>query len=244
MEEEITLEELLQFIVEDKGGTPQEYRDLMEYIAYHETGPVAPGLPDQRMDPKARQYTYDKKLKKYVQDGLGRGLFMYEAGEGKSGNSAVNRLYNYLTKTKNVAAPKWVENLQGLNKNVDVSKLSADQQKMLFLADHRMRDKSNFSELWDGTKDRPTWWADYHWAGDAEDYEKKIQAFTISEKALDSTKTLKAKEEENEMKKNMAPYLSESNKTDNFMGVNTFKKIMDGLLGLRSSLVDSLPKNK
>ena len=244
MEEEITLDELLQLIIQDKGGTPQEYKDLMEYIAYHETGPVAPGLPDQRMDPKARQYTYDEKLKKYVQDGYGRGLFMYEAGEGRSANSAVNRLYRYLTQVKNVDAPKWVESLQGLNKNVDVSKLSADQQKMLFLADHRMRERSNFSELWDGTKDRSTWWADYHWTGEAEDYNKKLKAFTLSEAALDSVKALKKKREELELKKNMAPFLSDSNNVDNVVKESYFKRLMDSMMGIRSAIVDSMSKDR
>ena len=65
--DEIDLNELLQIIIRDKGGTPADYHQLMDYIAYHETGPVHPSVPDQRMKPDAQQYIYDEKLDKYVE---------------------------------------------------------------------------------------------------------------------------------------------------------------------------------
>ena len=40
MEEEIGLEQLLDIIIRDKGGSKDDYNKLMDYIAYHETGPV------------------------------------------------------------------------------------------------------------------------------------------------------------------------------------------------------------
>ena len=229
--DEIGLNELLQLVINDKGGKSQQYRQLMDYIAYHETGPVAQGLPDQRMDPKARQYTYDKKLKKYVQDGRGRGLFMYEAGEGGSANSAVNRLYEYLTEVKNVDVPQWVENLTGQNKNVDVSKLDEDQQKMLFLADHRMRDGSDFSKVWSGEQDFSEFWTYSHWRGNnptQELIQKKMNLFDASMTHKDSTDAVRELELEQMYKNNMAPYLSLQNQPQKLPSEKTITDIIFG----------------
>ena len=46
---EIGLSELLQLIIRDKGGTADQYNQLMDYIAFHETGPA------QRMSASAQQ---------------------------------------------------------------------------------------------------------------------------------------------------------------------------------------------
>jgi len=241
MEEEITLDELLQIIIRDKGGTPQEYKDLMEYIAYHETGPVAPGLPDQRMKPDAKQWrNVDGK---WTQDGTGKGLFMFESHENAGGNMASNYLAQILA-AEGIEKPQWLNKIWEGKKSVDASKLSEDQQKMLFLAYHRNHPRSNFSELWEGTKDRPSWWADYHWAGDKEKYDKHVKGFTLSEAALDSVKALKNKREELELKKNMAPFLSDSNNVNNVVEESYFKRLMDSMLGIRSAIVDSMSKER
>ena len=73
----------------------------MDYIAYHETGPVHPSVPDQRMKPDAQQYIYDEKLDKYVPSGTGKGLFMFESHieydkEGKPLSTGGNMASNYL----------------------------------------------------------------------------------------------------------------------------------------------------
>ena len=206
MEDEITLDELLQIIIRDKGGTPQDYYDLMDYIAYHETGPVHHSVPDQRMKPDAQQYIYDQKTKKYLPTGTGKGLFMFESHPEAGGNMASNWLENILTK-EGVEMPQWHRDIWEGTKSVDASKLTADQQKMLFLAYHRMHPKSDFSELWSEKKDKPQWWADYHWAG-TENIPKHIEAFTQSMAAKDSSDLRKLKEQQLELEENLSPVLN------------------------------------
>ena len=142
--DEIGLNEFIQLIIADKGGTMNDYNQLMDYIAYHETG------SKQRMSPTAVQISGNEEDGFY--DGPGRGLFMFEIGEKKGGNSAVNRTVNYF-KEKNLPLPKWLHDLSigsKESKSVDVKGLSPDQQKILFLGNHRMHPVADFSKLWSG----------------------------------------------------------------------------------------------
>ena len=222
--DEIDLNELLQLIIKDKGGSPQQYNQLMDYVAFHETG------HEQRMDPKARQITDSGK-----KDGVGRGLFMFEAGEGKGGNAAANRLHNYF-QSVGADSPKWLLNIKGLNKNVDATKLTADQQKMLFLGNHRMRTESNFSNIWSGEQSYGDFWQKDHWVGlsDATEEQKqaKLDLFNKSMLAKDSTDALRAKEEELMYKQNMAPHLSDSNNINKLPQIND---ILKGIFGAQDS---------
>ena len=154
--EEIGLNELLQLIIQDKGGTPQQYNQLMDYISFHETGPA------QRFDPSAKQTK-----------GPGRGLFQFEVGENKGGNLAVNRTVNYL-KRNNIDIPNWLNDVWEQKKSVDVSSLSADQQKMLFLGYHREHQTSNFSDIWSGQQSIPQFWLQKHWAGQGSSTEEEV----------------------------------------------------------------------
>tara|TARA_Y100001938_G_scaffold129497_1_gene184467 strand:+ start:6465 stop:7157 length:693 start_codon:yes stop_codon:yes gene_type:complete len=217
--DEIGLKELLQLVINDKGGSPQQYRELMDYIAYHETG------QEQRMDPKAVQITDDGK-----KEGFGRGLFMYEAGEGNSGNSAANRLHAYL-QSKNLPSPQWLLDIKGYQKNVDASKLNADQQKMLFLGDHRMREGSNFSKIWSGEQDLTEFWAYSHWKGKnptQEQIEEKMNLFDANMTHKDSTDAIKELRQEEMYKKNMAPYLSLQNQTLKLPSEKTITELIFG----------------
>lgn len=246
--DEIDLNELLQIIIRDKGGTPADYHQLMDYIAYHETGPVHPSVPDQRMKPDAQQYIYDEKLDKYVPSGTGKGLFMFESHieydkEGKPLSTGGNMASNYLEqilKEEGIEMPEWHRKIWKGKKKVDASKLTADQQKMLFLAYHRQHPNSNFSELWSGKKQMPQWWGDYHWAGDKEEYASKVNDFILNMAHSDSTKALKAKKEELMYKQNMAPYLSDSNNIDK---LPKEKNILDMIFGTKdSSLIKNINK--
>ena len=187
--DEIGLNELLQLVINDKGGRSQQYRELMDYIAYHETG------PEQRMDPKAVQITSDGK-----KDGYGRGLFMYEAGAGNSANSAANRLH-------------------------------ADQQKMLFLGDHRMRTGSDFSKLWSGDQDISEFWTYSHWKGDnptQEQIQEKMDLFDAAMTHKDSTDAVRELQLEQMYKDNMAPYLSLKNQPQKLPSEKTITDIIFG----------------
>ena len=224
MEDEIGLEQLLDIIIRDKGGSKDDYNKLMDYIAYHETGPVDSSVPDQRMNPAAQQYIYDEKLKKYVPSGTGKGLFMFESHieydkEGKPLSTGGNMASNYLAQIledEGIDKPQWLTNIWAGKKKVDASKLTADQQKMLFLAYHRQHPKSHFSELWEGTLTKPQWWGKYHWAGDEDELAGKEGLFEKSMLSKDiydaEQKKIKAAEEKKlqqlEIKKNSAPFLS------------------------------------
>ena len=222
---EIDLNEFLQLIIRDKGGTPEQYHQLMDYIAFHETG------PKQRMDPKAKQISQKEDGTFY--DGPGRGLFMFEVGEKEGGNTAVNRTVKYF-KDNNLPLPKWLYDLSmgsKESKSVDVSSLTADQQKILFLGNHREHPVSNFSKLWSGEQSIQDFWAENHWSGE-EDVEGHIDLFSKNMLAQDSIKELKAKEEELMLKQNMAPFLADSNNINN---LPTEKNILDTIFGAQDS---------
>tara|TARA_R100000700_G_C3172071_1_gene146619 strand:- start:69 stop:737 length:669 start_codon:yes stop_codon:yes gene_type:complete len=216
---EIDLNEFLQLIIRDKGGTPQQYNQLMDYIAFHETGPA------QRMSPTAVQ---ERKEKDHIR--YGRGLFQFEMGDKKGGNTASNRLANILDR-EGIEKPQWLIDIWENKKSVDASKLTADQQKMLFLAYHRDHEKSNFSKLWSGEQSIPEFWSKYHWAG-KEDIQGKLDLFNKSMIAKDSTDALKAKKEELMYKQNMAPYLSDSNNINKLPKEND---ILNSIFGTKSS---------
>ena len=217
--DEIGLSELMQLIIRDKGGTAQQYNQLMDYIAFHETGPA------QRMNPKAIQERKEKDSIRY-----GRGLFQFEMGDKKGGNTASNRLANILDR-EGIEKPQWLIDIWENKKSVDASKLTADQQKMLFLAYHRDHDNANFSNIWSGQQSVPEFWSKYHWAG-KDDIQGKVDLFNKSMLAKDSTDALKSKKEELMYKQNMAPYLSDSNNINNLPKTND---ILNSIFGAQDS---------
>ena len=163
--------------------------------------------------------------------------------EGKPLSTGGNMASNYLEqilKEEGIEMPEWHRKIWKGKKKVDASKLTADQQKMLFLAYHRKHPNSNFSELWSGKKQMPQWCGDYHWAGDKEEYASKVNDFILNMAHSDSTKALKAKKEELMYKQNMAPYLSDSNNIDK---LPKEKNILDMIFGTKdSSLIKNINK--
>ena len=220
MEDEIGLSELLDIIIRDKGGSVQDYEKLMEYIAFHETGPA------QRMDPKALQERKEKGNVRY-----GRGLFQFEMGEGKGGNTAANRLANLLDR-EGVEKPQWLIDIWENKKSVDASKLTAEQQKMLFLGNHREHPDANFSKIWSGEQSVPEFWLNYHWAGSKDEAQEKLDLFNKSVLAKDSVDAIKAREEELMYKQNMAPFLSDTNNINNIPKVSD---LFNSIFGNKSS---------
>lgn len=243
--DEIGLNELLQLIIRDKGGSPQQYNQLMDDIAFHETGPVHPSVPDQRMKPDAVQYTYDAEKDKYVPDGTGRGLFMFEShlekdpktGEllSTGGNMASNYLAQILKK-EGIEMPEWHRKVWAGKKTVDASKLTADQQKMLFLAYHRQHPKSNFSEYVSGELSEDKWWAKSHWAG-TDDIPGHMDLFNKSMLAKDSLEARNIREEELFQIKDKVPFQSAENDINNLPSKDD---ILKGIFGAQdSSLIES-----
>ena len=185
--DEIGLNELLQLIIKEKGGTPKQYNKMMDYIAFHETG------HKQRMDPKAKQISGNEKDGFF--DGPGRGLFQFEVGENKGGNLAVNRTVNYLERNDQFV-PQWLRQLWRGKKSVDVSKLNADQQKMLFLGYHREHPTSDFTKVWNNKQTVQNFWAENHWAGDKENLTAKLALFNKNITAKDSIDALNIRKAE------------------------------------------------
>jgi len=223
--DDLKLEDLIEIIIADKGGTPQQYYDMMDYIAFHETG------AEQRMKADAVQITDDGS-----KDGPGKGLFMFETGYKRGANSAINRTVDYL-QSKNIELPAWLRKASldsKETKSYDVRNLNAEQQKMLFLGNHRMHPKANFSKVWSGEESITEFWLKYHWAG-SKNPQDKYDLFNSNIAIKDSLDTVKAKEEELLYKKNMAPFLSDSNSVDKF---SNFTKIINKIFGKTSSLIN------
>jgi hypothetical protein len=61
------LTNIIDYMVDSRGGNEKTWTDLADNVAFHESG------PEQRMNPQARQITKGGK-----KDGLGRGMFQFE----------------------------------------------------------------------------------------------------------------------------------------------------------------------
>ena len=210
---EIGLNELLQLIIKDKGGTPQQYNQLMDYIAFHETGPA------QRMSSSAQQ-----------DEGPGRGLFQFEVGEEKGGNLAVNRTVNYLERNDQFV-PQWLRELWTDKKSVDVSGLSADKQKMLFLGYHRENASSNFSNIWSGKQSIQDFWLKNHWAGN-EGAVEKLDLFNKSMVAKDSIDAVNIRKAELFPLQDKVPFQSAQNDINNLPNISD---ILNSIFGAQDS---------
>lgn len=163
------LDQLLKYVVAQKGGTAQDYIDIQNAIAFHETG------AQQRMRPDAVQLI--SKNGRLVPEGVGRGMFMFEAGEGAGGITAVNRTVNAY-KRANMTPPSWLMDLYK-EKSLDASKLSEDQQRVLFIGNYLEHPKANLGDVVSGKQSIEDFWGKYHHAGSDTDY----NAFRESYKA-------------------------------------------------------------
>ena len=74
--------------------------------------------------------------------------------------------------------PDWL-NQEGMGESgFDASKLSSEQQKMLFMADKRYDKTASLTK--DATADLGNWWAKEHWRGGEEGsdvYNKRVSSF-------------------------------------------------------------------
>ena len=111
--------------------------------------------------------------------GPGRGKYQYEiATEDKPGQqgakTAVNRYINLKNK---YGIPLTEEDmLLRQDENPDFSKISEDMQDAIFYADKAMGNMP-VGNLVKGRLSHEDAWADYHWAGDPQEREKKIKYF-------------------------------------------------------------------
>lgn len=152
------LKQLIDNLISKKGGSHNDYRLLMDKIAFHES----------RINKTAQQKG----------GGPGRGKYQFETGRYKGGKTASNRAINYYKKN-NITIPKWLNNLKN-EESVDASKLSSDQQDILFLTNMTEHPKADLGKVISGDEKIEDFWANYHWGGKKSNRPARINAFKTS----------------------------------------------------------------
>lgn len=171
-------EKFLAYTIKKKGGTAEQYNDLMNAIAFHETG------PHQRMKPNAVQLVeVDGKIKP---GGPGRGLFMFEVGDDMGGITAINRTYKEY-KDAGLEIPEFLAEAYKQT-SIDMSTLTPEQQKIVFLGNYLQHPKANFSDVMNGKQSYDDFWFSFHQAGGPEVKQQRIGAFQESQKARKKNK--------------------------------------------------------
>lgn len=167
------LDSFLAYTIKKKGGTPEQYNDLMDSISFHETG------PHQRRKPNAIQLV--ERGDTILPEGPGRGLFMFEVGDSKGGITAVNRTYKEY-KDAGMDIPDFLKEAYSL-KSIDLSKYTPEQQKILFLGNYLQHPKADFSKVMNDEESYDDFWFNYHQAGGEDVKDARIGSYRESEKA-------------------------------------------------------------
>jgi hypothetical protein len=173
--EEKELNLILNNLIYNNGGSHEQYRNLMDQIAWHETG----GTMDLEQD--------------QLRGGPGRGKYQFESCEGCGGKTAANRAINFY-KEQGIPVPQWLVDTRK-SKSLDASKLDSDQQDILFLTNMQMHPTADFNKLWMGEQKVEDFWADYHWAGKDKDRADRIASFKESQKRSTIPSIFSGKEE-------------------------------------------------
>lgn len=154
------VDKILAEIIKDKGGDKTFYRNLMDAIAYHESAGT--------MSPTLKQFG----------GGPGRGKYQFEEGIAEGAITAARRAKQYL-ESKGLRVPNWLSDIYQ-NESLDASTLTSEQQDVLFLGNMRMHPRADFSKVVNGEEDIQDFWANYHWAGDEDDRDERIESFNKS----------------------------------------------------------------
>lgn len=189
--------------MEDEGGTPSDYIDLMNKIGFHESG--------HTMDPFVKQ----------IGGGPGRGRYQFEVGKNKGGITAARRLKNFYD-YKELPTPKWLKDV--LKKNsLDASTLTPSQQDMLLLGNLKMG-KGNLEDYFKGDISLQDLWSKYHWSGKLSDKQKKIDSFNESMSVYDPEE-INAKLEEYREPSNENSISEEIWDTNRYLSANVSREI-------------------
>jgi len=147
IKDELTRSQLVGLIASEKGGNPGDYDDILNRISFAEST-----LNPNAVNPQ----------------GGASGLFQFL---GNSLGTAGNRLTNFLKKQK-IQAPDWLSNL-----GTDASKLTPDQQAMLFLGDVREKPGADIGKVIAKEQPLSEFWANSWWAGPEDEREDKANWF-------------------------------------------------------------------
>jgi hypothetical protein len=165
-------QQMLQQMQSQYGQSPEQMEDIMNRISYHETG------PQSRMDPSTIQGG----------GGPGRGLFQFETGEKQGGATAMGYMRQYHNRhNPGQEMPSWMD--YDPRQGVDASKLSPEQQKMMFMANTAMSGPRSFEGV--NPDNLGDWWQKNHYAGDID----KTDIFGESMGAYDLNNTPTAEEQ-------------------------------------------------
>lgn len=157
-------DKLIQKLIEEKGGSYDDYLNLLNAVGYHESA--------HTLDPTIKQ----------IGGGPGRGKYQFEEGKNAGGITAAKRTVQYY-KENNIPVPQWLKEAT-TSDSLDATKLSSEQQDILFLGNMRKHPKANFKNIWDGKETVSDFWANYHWAGDPKDRNKRLESFNRSLESL------------------------------------------------------------
>ena len=158
----------IQQLINEKGGTKEQYLHLLNVIANHETGG-----------------TYSS-TQKQLDGGPGRGKYQFEVGKHKGGITAAKRLkVNYIRNKKPI--PYWLRKATK-GDDLDVSDLTSEQQDILFLANMREHPRADFSKVWNEEQSITDFWADNHWAGKKRDRKTRVAKFNEDYKNFSENK--------------------------------------------------------
>lgn len=144
---------------------PETLEDIMNRVAYHESG--------------------GKNIYQH-EGGPGAGLFQYERWHkdpetGEYGQAAGMTARNRLALEFGDNVPEWLNQRDMNNPRVgfDASLLTPEQQRMLFLADKRHHPEASMNPNKMGNLS--DWWANYHWKGDPGKRDKRMSKFESDE---------------------------------------------------------------
>lgn len=162
---------LLNEVMKEEGGTPEQYRQLQDQIAYHESaGTMSPTI-------------------KQMGGGPGRGKYQFEEGKDAGGKIAVDRTVNYMTRKKMVI-PKWLNDLH-MQDSVDASRLSNEQQDVIFLGHYKEHPTADFSKVMKGEEPIVDFWGKYHQTTNDELKKKKFLSDVLRMDKVNSLKKIK-----------------------------------------------------
>lgn len=153
-------DKLIAQLIKEKGGSPEDYLNLLKRISYHETG----GSFDSQISQRG--------------GGPGRGKYQFEVGKNSGAITAARRTKQYY-QANDIKVPQWLEEATK-NDSLDVTNLTGEQQDVLFLGNMRQHPKADLSKVWEGKQSVDDFWLNYHWAGKDRDRKDRATSFKDS----------------------------------------------------------------
>lgn len=174
-------EELLKELIREKGGTPEDYRRILNLISFHETGGT--------MDPS----TIQRSDKSPSGEGPGRGKYQLEGdpkinGFEKSSNrllTSANRTANYY-KELGKPVPEIISRIQS-GDIYDATQLHPEIQDILVLGDLRMKGGLDLKDYISGKLAPEDLWVDHWWSGSQEKRPEQREKFVKDMKLYDAS---------------------------------------------------------